>query len=297
MEKKLLGRTGLNVTRIGYGAMELRNTLFRDGRAFTSQDVELILNKVLDCGINFIDTSPDYLASEEYIGRFLSRRRSKYYLASKCGCTDVPGENGYHVHVWTKKNLLENIETSLKRLKTDYLDLWQLHNPTLKEVQDGGLIEVMHDVKRAGKARFIGASIKLPHAEGFIETGAFDTIQVPYSALQSEHGQIIRKAASNNIGTIIRGGVSQGSSLNTREEVVNKWQAWERAGLDDLLAENQSRTQFLISYLLADAAVDTVIIGTITPEHLQSNLDSFRFGPLSAATCSEVRRRLESISN
>ena len=295
MQKKVLGRTGMKITRLGYGAMELRNTQFRNGLAFTSKDAELILNKVLDSGINFIDTSYDYLNSEECIGRFIRHRRSEFYLASKCGCTDQPGGDGYHVHIWTRSNLLSNIENSLRRLMTDHLDVWQLHNPTLKDIHDGDLIEVMEEVRQAGKVRFIGASIKLPHACGFIETGAFDTLQIPYSAMEVDHEELIGQAASAGIGTIIRGGISQGSALNTRQQVMDKWKKWETAKLDELLLLGQSRSQFLLSYLLTNSAIDTMLVGTITPDHLDSNVAAITHGPLPQEICNEVRRRLMGI--
>ena len=82
--KRELGRTGLQVTTLGYGAMELRGT--PRARDITEAQAETILNKVLDAGINYIDTSIDYGLSEERIGRYISHRRAEYYLASKCGC-------------------------------------------------------------------------------------------------------------------------------------------------------------------------------------------------------------------
>ena len=81
-----LGRTGLEVTKLGYGAMEVRGTRIWGGRPVTDEEAGQILNAVLDAGINFIDTANDYGRSEEYIGRFLSSRRSEFVLATKCGC-------------------------------------------------------------------------------------------------------------------------------------------------------------------------------------------------------------------
>jgi len=82
--KRELGRTGLQITTLGYGAMELRGA--PRARDITEEQAETILNKVLDSGINYIDTSIDYGLSEERIGRYISHRRAEYYLASKCGC-------------------------------------------------------------------------------------------------------------------------------------------------------------------------------------------------------------------
>src|SRR3954470_10786260 len=87
LEKRVLGRTGLEVTALGYGAMEVRGSRIWGGRPVTEAQAESILNAVLDAGINFIDTANDYGRSEEFIGKYISGRRSEYYLATKCGCT------------------------------------------------------------------------------------------------------------------------------------------------------------------------------------------------------------------
>ena len=84
LTKNMLGNTGLNVTRLSFGAMEIRGV--PRGRDITPKQAETILNAVLDAGINYIDTSIDYGTSEEYIGRFISKRRDEFFIASKCGC-------------------------------------------------------------------------------------------------------------------------------------------------------------------------------------------------------------------
>ena len=86
LPKTALGRTGLNVTTLGYGAMEIRGARIWGGRQVTEDQAKTILNAVLDAGINFIDTANDYGRSEEFIGKFISNRRSEYFLATKCGC-------------------------------------------------------------------------------------------------------------------------------------------------------------------------------------------------------------------
>ncbi len=89
LPKRTLGRTGLEVTTLGYGAMEVRGSRIWGGRPIEDREAETILNAVVDSGINFIDTANDYGRSEEYIGRYLSHRRDEYVLATKCGCTVV----------------------------------------------------------------------------------------------------------------------------------------------------------------------------------------------------------------
>jgi len=128
LPKRELGRTGLQVTMLGYGAMELRGA--PRGRDVTEAQAEIILNAVLDAGINYIDTSIDYGVSEERIGRYIADRRSEYYLASKCGClvgTPAIPRGQRSPHVFTRDNILAGVEQSLTRMKTDYLDVLQFH--------------------------------------------------------------------------------------------------------------------------------------------------------------------------
>ncbi len=140
LPKRELGRTGLQVTMLGYGAMELRGA--PRARPTTDEQAETILNAVLDAGINYIDTSIDYGVSEERIGRYISHRRSEYYLASKCGClvgaaTAPVGQ--VSPHVFTRDNIIAGVEQSLARMKTDYLDLVQFHiSPSKQTLEENG---------------------------------------------------------------------------------------------------------------------------------------------------------------
>src|ERR671933_413387 len=133
LPKRELGRTGLQVTVLGYGAMELRGA--PRGRDITEAQAETILNAVLDAGINYIDTSIDYGVSDERIGRAISHRRSEYYLASKCGCLVGPQPEGSgrgFPHVFTAENVVAGVEQSLRRLRTEYLDVVQFHQSPSK---------------------------------------------------------------------------------------------------------------------------------------------------------------------
>src|SRR5579862_9360696 len=122
---RTLGRTGLRVTQLGYGAMELRGPA--RGRDVSDAQADEILRAVLDSGINYIDTSIDYGLSEERIGRFIGGRRGDFFLASKCGCQVSPAPQpvttGRLPHVFTRDNVIAGVEQSLRRLKTDYLDV------------------------------------------------------------------------------------------------------------------------------------------------------------------------------
>lgn len=293
MERRQLGKTGLNVTALGYGAMEIRGPRVWGGRPVSDDQARRALNDVLDAGINFIDTSYDYGRSEAFIGRFISHRRQEYFLATKCGCTFVDkGDHDETPHVWTRENLLHNIETSLRLMKTDYVDVWQLHNPSVEQVESGDLLKVMEEVRAAGKARWIGISSTLPHITRYIEWGAFATFQIPYSALERAHENVIAAAARSGAGTIIRGGVARGSPEEAGLGNPDRWAAWDKAGLDELRAPGESRTAFLLRFTLSHPGLHTTIVGTLNPEHLRDNLRAAETGPLPPGVYAEVKQRL-----
>lgn len=293
MLKRTLGKTGMQVTVLSHGAMEIRGTRIWNGRPITDDEANTILNKVLDAGINFIDTAWDYGLSETYIGHYIAHRRNEYFLASKCGCTWVDkGDHDETPHVWTRENLAKNIEDSLKRMKTDHLDLWQLHNPKPEQVQAEDLVAFMQDIQKQGKVRHIGISSTNPFIDTFIQWGVFESFQIPYSALEPEHDPKITAAAQSGAGTIIRGGVARGEPGEGLGN-TNRWEAWEKANMDELLGENESRTAFLLRMTISHPDVTTTIVGTKNPTHLMDNVKAAQAGPLSDEIYAEAKKRLE----
>ena len=205
-----LGQTGTDVAILGYGAMELRGQ--PRGPAIDDEQAGVLLNAVLDGGINLIDTSIDYGRSEELIGRYLGHRRDEYFLASKCGCLlgdPPPGATPPFPHDFRPENIRAGIEQSLRRLGTDRLDLLQVHiSPSREQMEADGTVETMLALRDEGKVRFIGMSGTLPHLPDHIAMGVFDVFQIPYSAVQREHEDLITAAAGAGAGTLIRGGAA-----------------------------------------------------------------------------------------
>ncbi|MBT3275643.1 MAG: aldo/keto reductase [Spirochaetales bacterium] len=292
MEKRTLGKTGLEVTVLGHGAMEIRGPRIWNGRPVTDGEAETILNAVLDKGINFIDTAYDYGLSEQYIGKYISGRRSEYYLATKCGCHLVnAGDHDDTPHIWTRDNLMHNIETSLSRMKTDYVDIWQLHNPSVEQVGEEDLLKVMEDVKKSGKVRHISISSTSPHISTYIKWNKFDSFQIPYSGLQRQHENVIADAAASGAGVIIRGGVARGEpgeGLGADEG----WNLWKKAGLDALLDEGETPTSFLLRYTISHPGMHTTIVGTKNPNHLDDNLRAIEAGKLSDEVYEKAKKKL-----
>jgi len=274
------------------------------GRPVDGQQADNILNAVLDSGINYIDTSIDYGVSEEFIGRYISGRRSQYFLASKCGCWaggTAPSEtaDGRQPHVFTRDNVTAGVEQSLRRLRTDHLDVVQFHaSPSPATLQEEGALEALLDLKRAGKVRFVGMSGTLPNLKDQIEMGVFDVFQIPYSALQREHEDAISMAAKGGAGTVIRGGTARGALAEDKQDSAPRGltsaeirDIWERAELDDLL-DGASRQEFVLRFTISHPDVHTTIVGTVDANHLEDNLVAARKGSLPADVYAESKRRL-----
>ncbi|MEI6914400.1 MAG: aldo/keto reductase [Armatimonadota bacterium] len=295
LTKKQLGRTGLEVTQLGFGAMEIRGERIWSGRPVADEQAETILNAVLDSGINFIDTANDYGKSERYIGQYISCRRNEYYLATKCGCTIVDaGDHDETPHIWTRDNLLRNIEESLTLMQTARVDIWQLHNPPVETVLENDLIEVMQDVKAQGLTQFIGVSTTLPHLPEYIKLGVFDTFQIPYSALERKEEESITAAGEAGIGIIIRGGVAKGVPANvTQSAEDHRAEIWRASGLDELLEPGQSRMDFILRFTLTHPYCHSTIVGTLYPEHLSENIEAANRGPLSAEVYEAAKSKLD----
>src|SRR6516225_7835471 len=203
LAKRQVGRTGLQVTMLGYGAMELRGAPrasdISDGQA------ETILRAALDAGINYIDTSIDYGLSEERIGRYIAHRRDNYYLASKCGCLvgAPPAPRGERSpHVFSRENIIAGVEQSLRRMKTDYLDVVQFHiSPSKQTLEENGAIDAVMDLKQSGKVR---------------------------SAVEREHGAIIAAASTAGAGIVVRGGAAKGAPSADKQKGL-QWERWKQA--------------------------------------------------------------------
>jgi aryl-alcohol dehydrogenase-like predicted oxidoreductase len=301
IETRPLGHTGADVTILSYGAMELRGA--PRGRAITDEEVGQLLGAVLDGGINLIDTSVDYGRSEELIGQHVSHRRDEYFLASKCGCPleIPPGATPPYAHDYSPANVRAGVEQSLRRLRTDRLDLVQVHmSPSRSRMAADHTVETLESLRGEGKVRFIGMSGIIPELADQIAMGVFEVFQIPYSAVQREHEDLITAAAQAGAGTLIRGGVARGAAASDKG-----WQQgpiglatgegqrrWESADVDSLLA-GMTPMEFMLRFTLSHPALSTTIVGTSSLDHLRANLAVAEKGPLPADVYAEARRRLQ----
>lgn len=297
MKKTRLGRTELEVTPLGYGSMGLRGPKTWGVRVVSDEDADRFLNKVLDRGINFIDTSPDYGVSEQRIGDFISSRRSEFVLATKCGCVYTQHADHLEIdHVWDRDVLKRNIETSLQRLQTDHIDILQFHGGDAETLQRAGLIDVLMGFRDQGLIKFIGSSSSLPNLPGLIQLGVFDTFQIPYSCLAPQHHALITQAAASGAGIIIRGGIAQGGpDAEIQRPALND--VWTRAKLDEVLPAGMQRAELVLRYTLSHPDCHTTIVGTCNAEHFDDNLLAAEAGDLPPELYDEILSRVSAILN
>ncbi len=294
MIRRTLGRTQLSVTALGYGTMGLRGPRTWGVRVIDEATAERMLHAVLDAGINFLDTSPDYGLSEERIGRYLAGRRDEFYLATKCGC--VYTQRAGHLeltHVWQPEVVRQNLETSLRRLRTDHIDLLQFHGGDAETLRTSGLIDLLEEFRARGLVRFLGVSSSLPHLPALVELGVFDAFQIPFSCLAPEHDAWITEAARRGAGIILRGGIAQGGpDAEIQRPALNA--VWSAARIaEDLLPAGMSPAELILRYTLSHPHAHTTIVGTCNPDHLQANVAAANAGPLPDDLVAALRTRIQ----
>ena len=290
METRILGATGIEVTRLGVGLSEIREV--------DVNTVEKLLNTALDQGINFLDTSACYGNSEELVGKTVSNRRSEFSLATKCG--HITG--GYDGIAWTAETIKHSIDRSLSRMKTDHLDLVQLHSCDKEILEQGEVIDELLKAKNSGKTRFIGYSGDNENAEWAVQSGIFDTLQTSFSLVdQKARNGLLKLAKSNSMGIIIKRPIGNGvwgksaAASSYTEEYFNR----ARAMLDlGELAGGDDRIALAIGFLFSHEEISTAIIGTTNANHLLSNIQMLENGiSVPPETIFELTKRFKKLGS
>ncbi|MDA1349331.1 MAG: aldo/keto reductase, partial [Chloroflexi bacterium] len=253
-------------------------------------------NLALDSGINFLDTAACYADTEELIGSTVSHRRDEFFLASKCGhAVDSSLEP------WTAEVIAESVDRSLKRLRTDHLDVLQLHTPTLDVLQRGEVVEAAVKARDQGKTRFIGFSGDNEAAVTACESGVFDTLQTSFNLVdQSARGRLFAAARASDMGTIIKRPVGNGawgrgeSPYRYANEYFRRAQVMEEMG--PLAGSPEDPILLAMGFLFAHDEVDTAIVGTHNPTHLTANIEMVENDlPIPAEAVEELRRRFDEV--
>jgi len=295
MQYRTLGRTGLKVSTIGLGAMEIgREKGLPIVYSFKRPDEEQVirfLHQVLDLGINFIDTAPAYQLSEERIGKALKVKRDKYILATKCGELYDDEKGSQYDFSFSATEAF--IDRSLSKLQTDYIDLLQIHcnHLDLEIVERGETLEAMKKAQAAGKIRFIGISPNTTEgAMAAVNSGSYDTIQITYNMIHREmESEVIPAAIQNNIGIIIRGGLGYGRFSPAAKDSLTSEEKEIIENLHSLLSpEYPSLINLAIRFLLSNKDISLLLIGTRSIDHLEYNCRTSEQIPLSLGVIEKI---------
>ena len=232
MDRVILGKTGITVCRNGFGALPIQ----RIGK----EDAAYLVRKAYENGVNFFDTARVYTDSEEKLGYVTSSFRDKIYIATK-----TAAKNG--------EDLKKDLETSLSLLKTDYIDIYQFHNPPFcpKPGDGTGLYEAMLEAKKEGKIRHIGiTNHRLGVAKEAIESGLYETLQFPFSYISGEKEmELLSMCRERGMGFIAMKGLAGGLLNNSRvcyafmsqfDNVLPIWGVQRERELDEWLSYNDN---------------------------------------------------------
>lgn len=289
------GSTGLSVSKVGFGGHELAGPP-RAPDLSLSEAVRVV-HAAMDLGINYFDTSIDYDKSEEVLGEAFKDRRDKVVIATKCGCP-LGNQEGKHSHSYTPENIRAGVSQSLRRLRTDYIDVMQLHgNPTWEKLEREGGLDVLFELQSKGVIGQIGVSTRSPYLEEFIDSDFASVFQVPYSAIQRLHEDTIDAISKNGKAVVVRGVAARGSVAKSWASVpigMRSGQAegiWERAQLDEIISP-MSRIEFMLRFVLTNASIGVLLTGTTNLTHLEENVRAVRKGPLGEEIYKEASLRL-----
>ena len=246
MEYRILGKTGLNISLLGLGGIPIQR--------IDAAGTRVLIEKLVDNGINYIDTARGYTVSEAYLGEALVGLRNKFVLATKSMAR-------------TKEAMAKDIEISLTNLKTDYIDLYQVHNPSLAQLEEviaeGGALEALLEAKASGKIGHIGLTAHSEKVfEKALELDWVETIMFPYNLVETQGDELIKKCADKNIGFIamkpLAGGAIEDATIALR-------------------------------YITANPAISVVIPGMADISEFTQNLAAVNnTSPLSPAELSEI---------
>lgn len=278
MNYSLLGSSQLNISQISLGCMSLP---LNEGESIP------LLHKAIEYGINFFDTADIYQngENEKLLGKAFKGKRDKILIASKAGNVVRADGSGLDWNP-SKKHILSCIEGTLKRLQTDYVDLYQLHGGTINDNIDES-IEAFELLLQQGKILHFGISSIRPNViREYIKRSSIISVMTQYSLLdrrpEEENLDLLHK---NNIGVLVRGAVAQGLLINKpakpyldhSTEVVEK----AASAVRELSSGNRTATHTAIRYVLQHPAVTSAVIGVRTIEQLEDVVNTFSSDPLT----------------
>lgn len=291
MERRQLGKTDMRVSALGFGGAEIGY------EGIAAETVEKLLNSALDAGLNLIDTAECYETSEEMIGQMAGHRRDEFYLSTKVGHPRGVGSED-----WSPASILESIERSLRRLKTDHVDLVQLHTCSESVLKKGDVIAALQTARERGYTRYIGYNGDSTAAKFAVESGAFDTLQTSVNIADQEAIDLtIPLARECEMGVIAKRPIAN-VAWKANHKPIDAYQHtyWDRLRkLNYDFIRSRSLDQSIahaLRFTLSTPGVHTAIVGTTKPERWQENAKFLEAGILSEAEYDSIRERWDDLT-
>lgn len=256
MEKRTLGKTTIKVSAVGLGAVKFgRTEKVKYPVPFqipSSDDLSALIREAKLQGINLIDTAPAYGVSEERIGRLIEGERDEWVISTKFGETFSDGESSYN---FSSPMMELSVERSLKRLRTDYIDILFIHAPNndLEVFRNQELLSALERTKASGKVKAIGASVMTCKGGLFI-LPYIDVLMVSLNLEWMDHLPVIERASIDGKGILIKKPFSCGQAFTkSRSNIVVK----------------------TLKYIFSFPGISSVLVGTVNPSHLREISKSF----------------------
>lgn len=291
MERRQFGKTDMKVSVLGFGGAEI------GFEGATPEVVSRLLHDALDAGLNVIDTAECYVNSEELIGQAVAGRRNDFYLFTKCGHPDNPAQGD-----WRPESLLRSIERSLKRLRTDRVDLVQLHSCSEAELRKGDVIAALEEAKKRGHTRYIGYSGDSSAARYAIECGRFDTLQTSVSIADQESLDLVLPLArERNLGVIAKRPIAN-AAWRSGQKPANAyhhayWDRLQKLDYDFLRGDLARAVGIALRFTLSVPGVHTAIVGTTKPGRWRENAALLEAGPLPPQQFEAIRARWREVAD
>ena len=241
MQYRILGKTGLKVSMMGFGGIPIQR--------IDAAGTRVLMEKLANNGVNYIDTARGYTVSEEYLGQALEGIRDRFILATKSMARDKAG-------------MAKDIDISLSNLRTDHIDLYQVHNPSMAQLEqvigEGGALEALKEAKAAGKIGHIGLTAhSLEVFEKALDLDWVETFMFPYNIVETQGEALIAKCAEKNIGFIVMkplaGGALEDATLALRYVAANPGVSVTIPGMADIAELEQNLAAMNDAAPLSDA--------------------------------------------
>jgi aryl-alcohol dehydrogenase-like predicted oxidoreductase len=298
MEKRKYGNTDMQVSVLGFGGSEIGGLGAPDAHSqgVDKEQVEKILGSALDAGLNVIDTAECYNDSEEKIGAAVAHRRDEYYLFTKCG-----HGKGFDLPHWDPKMLEMSIDRSLRRLKTDYIDMIHLHTCTAEVLQKGDVIEVLQRAKEKGKIRYFGYSGDHKDALYAVNLGVFDSLMTSLNLMDQEAIELtLPEAQKQGMGVVVKRPIAnvvwRYNQLPPNQYHHAYWERSKQLDYDFLKGENKEAVGKALRFTLPVPGVHTAIVGTMNPTRWVENAKLLEDGSLPPDQYGAIRARWKSIA-